>query len=945
MIIAISVVGTGSMGFLNFHLESRPEELWTDHSSAAYMAKRTALTFPVSDRIQLTILITAPNILTSDIAKLMQQIDDTIEHFNARGKSWSDLCYRKNQDCQNFSILNILSKSTMEKYSTDYILSVINQPGKRKLTLLPPYFISPEDVLSGISTNNSGHVVAARATRMVYFIQKQEPDKITREKPIEPEEMLRDIIVRIFGQGFGLSGTSVTASITYADGDTMHSAAFVPFDYFPSLIYACIAYLLLIFLATGAYSVTRHGFWLAICGLLSVVLAMAFGFGIASAVGSPFTPIHFILPVLILGMSIFGFLAMEVELRAISDTRPSLSGSEKMGVTMQRSFATLLLCLLSNVLVFAVGIGSRLPAVRSFCVYGVTSAVGIFICQILFLFGCLAAWQRTYENSANAWICCLKKSARSEEKAYSLYAFLKPGFGFLASNLADNIGKGIVLLGIAVLTGVCIYFLFSLRIMFDLGRFETKNEAEVLFPDDSSYFHSIDNTMACVYLSNIPYHQRQSELRTFQSYLKEHAVIRPRSVSSWLDYFDGWKQDEQRSQENTASGFLTLRSDKAAYYQDVFQFVFDRKFQEDVLLIRKSDDQIEIQSARICFRFRAGLSTENYSSAVDNIRNVASDLQLGSALVDCKMLLEVSVQKTVMGEFWVMFGVYFAVLLIISALVIQTIISALVIFISYALIAIQAVGLLASQPEVTMDSLLLIVLFCILAIVCQIVYYTAAKFVQFSAQRKRKARLKATMISSGPACLACGLCAIGIFVPFFASSVEVFRDLLKVAYTSVPVGLVHAFLFVPVALSAATPESLTSYTMRLRRRLRRKPAQLSHDSLHYDGGSGSGAAQPAAVNPEPPNDQVHFVARHNPPVLPNTSSTLTAGSVNSVRLHYKNAELRAVLESLPSVERESVGEGGDAGVRPQNAGSVNDSDDSLAHVEIPSGPEDGEGRR
>lgn len=49
---------------------------------------------------------------------------------------------------------------------------------------------------------------------------------------------------------------------------------------------------------------------------------------------------------------------MELELRVISDSHPHLPRYVKMGMTLQRSFGALVLCLVSNSLVFAVGIGS-----------------------------------------------------------------------------------------------------------------------------------------------------------------------------------------------------------------------------------------------------------------------------------------------------------------------------------------------------------------------------------------------------------------------------------------------------------------------------------------------------------------------------------------------------------------------------------------------------------
>lgn len=74
ILIAISVVGTGSMGFLNFHMESRPEELWIDRNSPAYIAKTAAMTFPVGSRIKLSIVVTAPEIFQSDVFALVSTV-------------------------------------------------------------------------------------------------------------------------------------------------------------------------------------------------------------------------------------------------------------------------------------------------------------------------------------------------------------------------------------------------------------------------------------------------------------------------------------------------------------------------------------------------------------------------------------------------------------------------------------------------------------------------------------------------------------------------------------------------------------------------------------------------------------------------------------------------------------------------------------------------------
>lgn len=123
------------------------------------------------------------------------------------------------------------------------------------------------------------------------------------------------------------------------------------------------------------------------------------------------------------------------------------------------------------------------------------------------------------------------------------------------------------------------------------------------------------------------------------------------------------------------------------------------------------------------------------------------------------------------------------------------------------------------------------------------------------------------------------------------------------------------FLFVPVVLSTATPEALSSASLKLRRHLTRRKAANSQ-SAQYDGG------ESLPHPPDPPNDQVLFVARN--PLERN-------GSTSSLRLHLKNVGLRAMLGSLPSPEPSIILEESVVNTNPNGE----DDNDSLANVEIP----------
>ncbi|GAV04424.1 hypothetical protein RvY_14701-3 [Ramazzottius varieornatus] len=187
--------------------------------------------------------------------------------------------------------------------------------------------------------------------------------------------------------------------------------------------------------------------------------------------------------------------------------------------------------------------------------------------------------------------------------------------------------------------------------------------------------------------------------------------------------------------------------------------------------------------------------------------------------------------------------------------------------------------------------MMLVTTFCYISIVSQTIFYEATVFNRLDGKFERKARLKSTLIAAGPPALACFLCAICTTIPLFDSSVESFRLILKIAYTTMAVGFAHVFLFLPVALSVATPEAVSYATLRLRRRFTKQTPQPPSPEVHFDGGVN------ILQEPEPielANNQVHFAARSPAQRHDSISSRV------SLRFHHKNACLRAVLHSLPS---------------------------------------------
>lgn len=132
-------------------------------------------------------------------------------------------------------------------------------------------------------------------------------------------------------------------------------------------------YILVIFYVSvmlGNFSRMNIKVWLALFGVLCVGLSIGVSFGIASAIGIFYGPIHSTLPFLLLGI---GVDDMFVIVQAWSNLAPELcqtqSIAERLGLALKHAGCSITITTLTDFLAFLIGSTTILPALRSFCIY------------------------------------------------------------------------------------------------------------------------------------------------------------------------------------------------------------------------------------------------------------------------------------------------------------------------------------------------------------------------------------------------------------------------------------------------------------------------------------------------------------------------------------------------------------------------------------------------
>ena len=121
---------------------------------------------------------------------------------------------------------------------------------------------------------------------------------------------------------------------------------------------------------------------------LSIVVAGASGYGISMWLGFPYTPVHGILPFVILGIGVDDSFVI---MNAFDHTDPELPVPKRIAEAISHAGVSIMVTSLTDFVAFAISVSSALPALSAFCMYAAFCILALFLLQIFF-FAALATF-------------------------------------------------------------------------------------------------------------------------------------------------------------------------------------------------------------------------------------------------------------------------------------------------------------------------------------------------------------------------------------------------------------------------------------------------------------------------------------------------------------------------------------------------------------------------
>ena len=216
--------------------------------------------------------------------------------------------------CIEFSLLELWANQgkydasfdeAINSLTTEDILYKINNVNISGAFLIEKDFT---ELLSGIERNQTGHIISAKATMMQWFGEMNTTEALLhptkdRGEPISKEtfEFEGDMINVLLNQTGYPNGLKSYPNVRRSFGDIAGSTILGDIK---GLVIGYMLLLIYVQIMLGRFNWVEQRAALTIAGIFGVIMGVIMSYGICSAIGLFFGPMHNVLPFLLLGIGI-----------------------------------------------------------------------------------------------------------------------------------------------------------------------------------------------------------------------------------------------------------------------------------------------------------------------------------------------------------------------------------------------------------------------------------------------------------------------------------------------------------------------------------------------------------------------------------------------------------------------------------------------------------------
>ena len=700
------------------------------------------------------------------------------------------------------------SEREIMELTLDKVLEKVNSVNTSGL------FLTELDIsgyLSGVERDGSGRIVSASATVMRWFgdmnmtAAKETGGVPGRGEPLDPRmlEFEGDMVSVLTNTSHYPPGLQSAPNVARSFGDIAGATILGDLGNF------AIGYCMMFIYASvmmGRFNCVEQRITLATAGITGVIMGIIVSYGLCSAFGLFYGPMHSVMPFLMLGIGIDDMFVIMQSFHTLTLEEKKLGLVERFGRTMKHAGAAITVTSITDVIAFGVGGFTVLPALQSFCIYASVGIIATFIFQSTFFLAWFSLDQRRIEAGRNGCCCCyvhnnITETREDTEKLnYSMKVF---------RSIGTVVTKPVVKIIILILTSVFLSFGIwgnvLLRQEFDPTWFlPPETYLSQWFRLNKQYFPN-QGEKGTIYFNNVKLPAEIHNIEDLASDLKNQSAIA--SVETWT------KQYQEYVFSNNIiniSQEITSISDEE-FRQTLTQFLFSPSGASFRRRFRFSGDLVcgdpapDIDLFEISFDHVLLSGPEEQIPAMNLVKTAIKESNISGRVFPWAYGYAAWETDEVIAE-----EVYRNIILALICVFISTLffiadLRGAIIIIGCVIITLVNVGGFLHFWGITIDTVSCNNLVIAIGLCVDYSVHITHRFL--NEQGSNNERVIATLQNIGPAVFNGGFSTFLAFILLAGSKSHVFSSFFKIFFLVVSFGLYHGLVFLPVILSLMGPAS------------------------------------------------------------------------------------------------------------------------------------------
>jgi predicted RND superfamily exporter protein len=572
---------------------------------------------------------------------------------------------------------------------------------------------------------------------------------------------------------------------------------------------------------------------MALGALFMVILSTGAGFGLSSAFGLFFGPVHSLLPFILLGIGVDDAFvivnAFNRERKVKRSEENNAAIAKRSASALARAGASITVTSLTDLVAFAISSSSALPALSSFCGYAAICIFFLWFFAATFFSATMVLDERRQRDNRRECLVCVNRKGEAEDEVFEEGFISKYFRNYHAPAILSKPGKIITLIAFAGLLAFGIFGALNLTVEDSERNFLPQDSYIVDFVDSADqYFPDQGVALAFVFEGSSDIYGSRQLLAELETRLEGKSTSPPyiaepvseeayRNVMSGLSQYlaingtsqignvalgeDGWP--------TTESDFVLTVASYASFIGPGSKYAQDVSFSED----RTQIEAFKVESEYVkLLKKRRGEQiddAEKLIDAMDSTRDMVDEWNdLPSAFPYSDKFLSIEGFKIIRQELFLNVGLAIIAVGIIVFFTVASFVTAIVITLNVAFCIIEILGFMYAVG-IVIDSVSVINI--VLAVGLSVDYsaHVGHCFMVKGGTDKNKRALEA-LADIGAAVLSGATSTFLAVVVLLFSSSYVFATLSKQFALTVVLGVLHGLVLLPVILSIVGPKPFSS---------------------------------------------------------------------------------------------------------------------------------------